>query len=313
MEERQQAATDKVEAMLFGEEPEQESVEEQPVEALDAEVDEPEEEEEVEASEEEEPEEEEATVEIEIDGELLAVPEKYKDYFMRTADYTTKTQEVAAQRKQVEITLAQLQEQTQNFKFAESVWDDTIQVHQLNTQAEQLHQYLRENFDNLQSSEIEKIRFQIDETRREASTLANQIQQKQSEHQQAQQHSREELLKKGTEVLRQRIPGWDQEKAKQASEFALNLFSEAEVNSILDPRYVEVLWKAAQFDSLKAGTKPAIEKVQKAPSIEPKARNPMPKDTRRKLDTRNKLKRKGLSARDKERVIMEDMANRLGL
>lgn len=320
MEERQQEATDKVEAMLFGEEPAEDAPEEQ--EAIDGQVEDEEveasaddeQEEELEASDEDAESEEEATVEIEIDGEVLAVPEKYKDYFLRQKDYTEKTQEVAAQRKQVEITLNQLEQQAQNFKFAESVWDDTIQVQQLNTQAEQLHQYLRENIDNLGSSDIEKIRFQIDETRREANNLAGQIQQKQHEFQQSQQQSRQELLNKGTEVLRQRIPGWDQEKAKQATEFALNLgFSEAEVGSVLDPRYVEVLYKASQYDNLKSHTKPAVEKVQQAPKLETKSRNPMPKDTRRKLDTKNKLKRKSLSPRDKEKVIMEDMANRLGL
>ena len=279
METQEQSVQERIADKIFGpetdEEPEEEvselpeddDEEDEPVEASD---DSEEEEPEVEAAE-EDPE----FVEIELDGEILQVPEKYKDYFLRQQDYTKKTQEVAAQRKQVEVALGQLEQQTQNFKFAESIWDDTIQVHQLNTQAEQLHQYLRDNISELGSSDIEKIRFQIDETRGEANKLAT--------------------------------------KAQQATEFAMNLgFSEAEVNSVLDPRYVEVLYKASQYENLQKGKAAAVSKVKEAPTIKPKSRNPMPDDVKRKLNLRKKLK-SGRSDKDKADLIREDIADRLGL
>ncbi len=45
---------------------------------------------------------------IEIDGEVVKVPAKYKDGYLRQADYTRKTQEVAARSKELETREAQI-------------------------------------------------------------------------------------------------------------------------------------------------------------------------------------------------------------
>lgn len=252
-------------------------------------------------------------VEIEIDGELVEVDAKYKDYFLRQQDYTTKTQEVAAQRKQVEAIQAQVQLRAKQFEFAESVQPDILKAQQLEATAENYHQYLRDNIESLSSTDIEKIRLTIEDTRRERDKLVEDLKNKQTEFQQSSQQSIEELRNKGTEVLKQRIPGWGEAQQKQVREFALKSgFTEAELSNVLDPRQVETLWKAAQYDALKAGAAPAVKKAQTAPTIKPKARNPMPKETRQKLDLRKKLKSPNLSARDKQQAVIEDIGARWG-
>ena len=253
-------------------------------------------------------------VEVEFEGQLYEVPNTLKDALLRQQDYTQKTQEVSAQRKSAEVQIGELQQREAQFKFAESVWDDTIKVQQLDETAKQWQDYLRTNIDTLTSTDIEKIRFQVEETRGERDSLANEIMQKQQAFQQTQQQSSQELLNKGTEVLRQRIPGWGEEQQNQVRDYAVRSgFTDQEVSTVVDPRQVEVLWKASQYDKLKEGAAPAVKKVLEAPSIKTKARNKMPEQTKRMLNTRKKLKSSNLSAKQKADVIQDNMADRLGL
>lgn len=289
---------------LFGkDEPEYEPEENVQVEGDDEEVEEVEEKEEVEATEE--------TVEIEVDGEILEVPAKYKDYFLRQADYTKKTQEVAQQRQEVEVIHNQLLQQRQAFEFAESIRDDVFKAEQLDATANQYHQYLRDNIDTLSHTEIEKLRMAIEDARRERDEIGRNIHGKQQEFQQSQQQSIQELLNKGTEILRSKIPGWGEDQQRQVRDYALNLgFSEAEVNQVIDPRQVEVLYKAAQYDSLQRNKSAAVKKVQAAPTIK-RARDP---DTgqfvKQKAKLNKALKSDKLSAPEKASLIGEDIASR---
>lgn len=253
-------------------------------------------------------------VEIEIDGEVLEVPKKYSEYFLRQQDYTKKTQEVATERKMLEVIRGETEARARQYEFAESVWDDVMKAQAAQSAAEQYQQYLRQNVDNLSSTEIEKLRIAISDSQQEAQRIASEVQAKQQEHQQAQEQSLQELLNKGTEVLKQRIKNWGPEAQEQVHKQALvEGYSEAEIRHVLDPRHVTVLWKAAQYDALKKGAAPAVKRVQNAPTIKPKSRNPMPDDVKRKLNTRKKLKSSNLSAADKADIIREDIADRLGL
>ncbi|MHC4702267.1 MAG: hypothetical protein ACYTFQ_17000 [Planctomycetota bacterium] len=264
--------------------------------------------EEVEPEEPEEEPEEEATgfVEVEFEGQLYEVPEQMKDALMREGDYTQKTQALSADRKALEVHMQEVREKARQFDFANSVWDDSIKVQQLDETAKQWQEYLRTNLDNLSSTDIEKVRFQIEELNNEKGQLANTIRQKYAESQQAQEQSYQELLKKGTEVLRQRIPGWDEAKQKGVKDFALAQgFTEAEMASLVDPRHVEVLYMASQFKALKDGAVPAVRKVSEA--IKPKSRNPMPDQVKQKLNLRKKLKSKNVSNADKAKIIGESL------
>jgi hypothetical protein len=278
----------------------------------------PEEEQEAEASDEEEAEEDdepgEELVEVEYDGVLYEVPAHLKDALMRSSDYTQKTQEVAQNRKTIEVALGDVKKREADFQFAESIWDDAMKMQSIGDQVEQFNTYLRQNIDTLSSTDIEKVRFHMDELRQQQGKLQQDLHNKHMSHQQAQEQAHRELLNKGTEVLKQRIPGWGAETMKQVGEYSLSRgYTEQEVNSLVDPRIVEDRWKAMQYDSLKADAKPVRQKLESAPAIKTKARNPMPKETRRKLDTRKKLKQKSLSSKEKAKVIQENIADRMGL
>ena len=278
------------------EEPVEEVVEEEPEEEVDGEV--------IEVA--ADPEDE--VVEIEIDGELVEVPVKYKDHFLRQSDYTKKTQEVAAERKAVEVQLGVVEQSRQQYEFAQSVQPDVLKAQQLDAQADQYHQHLRDNIDSLSATDITKIQMAIQDAKSERDGIIRDVTQKQTDFQQAQEQSHAELLNKGTEVLRQKIPGWGKEHQEQVREYALQSgYTEAEIANVVDPRQVETLYKARQYDALKAGTVPAVKQVQTA--IKPKPRNKMDQQAKDRLAI-NKIRKSDLSSAKKADALMDKIGDR---
>lgn len=273
--------------------------EEEPEQQAEPEVEEVEEVEATEETEGEEPEqkaeEDEGPgfVEMEIDGQLYEIPEQLKDHILRQQDYTQKTQELSAQRKEAEAIRAAVQQEQAKYQFLESVQDEMQQAEMLKAQIDQVQQYRREQIDSLDYKDLIKLDSHRDELQAQLNALGQSLQTKQQEFQQAQQQSITELLDKSTEALKSKIPNWGEETQKQVRDFAIQKgFSEEELNSVYDPRYVEVLWEASQYRKLKEGAGAAVKKVQDAPAIKPKARKPMPKEVGDKLNLRKKMKAK---------------------
>jgi hypothetical protein len=207
----------------------------------------------------------------------------------------------------------EVENRRQQYEFAQKVIPDVLRAQQLESQVDQTHKYLRDNIDSLSHTDIEKLRMAIEDARGQRDKIVSELTQKQQEFQQAQEQAQGELLKKGTEVLRSKFPNWGEEAQKQVRDYALSTgFTEAEVSGVVDPRQVEVLYKAAQYDLLQQGKTRAVQKVQNAPKISSKARNSMPAETRAKLDLRNKLKSTKLNPRDKQKLVAEDIGARWG-
>lgn len=250
-------------------------------------------------------------VEVEYDGKLYEVPTELKDALLRQGDYTAKTQEVAAQRKETEVIRGQLETRASAFKFAESIRDEVSKAEQLEAKANEYHQYLRNNIDNLSSTDIEKIRLAIEDARSERDGIVNSVQGKHKEFQQAQEQSMKELLDKGTEVLRSKIPQWGESHQKQVRDYGLGIgFTEQELSGVVDPRQVEVLWKASQYDHLQSGKAAAVKRAQDAPkTIKPRVRDEQGRFKSKKANLTKALK-SNLPASQKANLIGEDIASR---
>ncbi len=308
-ESAQAAAEDKVADLIFG--PEDEEYQPEPKPVVEGEESEEEEKQELteEAKDDEDPD---PIVEFEWNGQLIEAPTSIKESLMLQKDYTQKTQETAAERKTVEVQLGEVNQLKAQFEFAQSVQPDLLKAQQLEATADQAREYIRNNFDSLSQSDVMKWQMAIEDARTERDQLVQSITGKQGEFQQAQEQSHKELLNKGTEVLRSKIPGWGEEGQKQVRDYALSSgFTEAELNGVVDPRQVETLWKASQYDHLQSGKAAAVKTVQNAPSIKPKSRNPMPKDTQDRLNLRKKIKNPNRSPQDRAVDIGMDIANRM--
>jgi hypothetical protein len=261
------------ERMMAVLEPEEEEVEETESEeaAPQDNGEEAEESEEVENPEEDEVETEEEAeepdlVEIEVDGESFKVPEVLKDKFMLQADYTRKTQEVAEQRKLVEQAQAQLQTQAQ---LQQQNLEDYAK---LIATDKQLQGYQQVDWNALYDSDpAEFVRLkeayrELKDSRTEMTQTLTMKQQQQIAEQQSQlQRATEE----GNAVLTKEIPNWNPTKGKEIKEYAVTTlrFKPEELNAVTDPRVVIALYKAQQFDKLKAGKSVTEKKVQNLPKV----------------------------------------------
>ena len=252
-------------------------------------------------------------VEFEFEGQLIEAPTVIKEALMRQSDYTQKTQDLAAQRKAVEVVQGEVETVKKQYEFAQSVQPDILKAQQLEATVDEYGKYLREHVENLSSAETMKIQLAIEDAKKQRDEIVGGLNQKQQEFQQAQEQAHEELLNKGTEILRSKFPNWGEDAQKQVREYALNLgFSEAEISGVVDPRQVETLYKASMYDALQAGKSAAVQKVQEAPRVASKARNPMPKETQDKLNLRKKLKSNKLTQREKTNAVIEDIGARWG-
>lgn len=258
-------------------------------------------------------EEESALEEIEIDGELYEVPPKLKEAFMKSSDYTQKTQEVSTQRKELETLATQLETSQKQYEFVNSIANEAGQIQMLDNQIQQYREYMKANIESLSGQDLERIRFQIEESKLQKDELTQTVQRKYQEFQQAQERSIKELRDKSTDILRQKIPKWSESVEKEIMEYGRNLgFTESQVGAArLDPRQMELVYKALAYDKLQQGKSAAVKKAGEAPAIKPKARNSMPDDAKRKGNFKKNMQR-AKSEKDKAKVIEADLTRMFG-
>ena len=246
-------------------------------------------------------------VDVEIDGKILQVPEEYKDAFMRQADYTQKTQTLADQRRQVELQQKQIETTRNEQKFVQEIQPELNNIGYLDAHIQQYTQELQSNVANLSSEEMFRKKIELDGLKEQRAALAEGLQAKYAEFEEAQKQSYQELLETGAQVLKKVIPNWSQEKQREVRDFALSKgFSQQEVSSIVDPRHVEILYKASQYEALQGKKGDAVKAVSK--TVTPKARTPRQTKSDKKLALRNQLKSKQLSDKAKANLIGDNLA-----
>lgn len=222
----------------------------------------------------------EETFELEMDGERFTLPKKLEKGFLQERDYTQKSQTLAEQRRAVELQhqqthLAQLEEQ---FKT------DTQQENQ---QLQALDWALNQPVDwkGLSTDDALRTKLQMDEWARQKAQIEKSVTTKRQEWDRKQHEAFAKLVNESLAVVAKRIPGWGPELAKQVTEHALNEgFTDTELRKAnTDPRLAVTLWKAQQYDALKAQATPAAiaaKTVKTTPS------NPMPQRVREDLNFR---------------------------
>lgn len=249
--------------------------------------------------------------EVEFNGKLYDVPIELKDALLRESDYTQKTQQLSADRKTAEVVRGQAEQLVKQFEFQQSVQEELREAQQADYMIDQWRQYKKTNLDSLQVHDIVKIDAQIEELTAQKSAVNEKIKVKAEEFQQALEQSLKELRDKSTEVLRGKIQNWSEDLDKQVRGHALNLgFTEAEVSSVADPRYLEVLYKAFKYDTLQQKKPAAAQKIASAPAIRPKARAPANKDKAGRDKVKKILKNPKISSKDKRRVFEQHLTER---
>lgn len=244
-------------------------------------------------------------VDVEYDGQLYSVPPVLKDALLRNADYTQKTQDLAAQRKDVETQQLNAKLAIEQYAFYQEVQPVLLEVQQHDLAIDQYETYLSQNARDLSPQDLTVAQMEIKKLEKARQEKVASLQQKQNEFQQAREQSVKELLDKSTEVLRSKIQNWP-EVEKEVVSYVSDLgFTEQQIETAkTDPRQLLLAHKAMLYDRLQAGKTAAVKAVQDAPAIKAKPRKEMSKDVQDQLNLRKKLK-SNADPRDKAKAIEE--------
>ena len=215
--------------------------------------------------------------EIEHAGKKHKIPKDLKPLLMMQQDYTRKTQEVAADRKAVDDYRAQTEAQVRH--QAEMVQQYTAEIAQLHTIDQRLADYANVDWKAWRAQNFMEANEGFQEwqlLKEQRGQLTQSLQQKQFQaRQEAEQRSREAQKAEETElskryeqtldVLKAKVPGWNQEIAKKVSTFAIETigYSADDLKrGAADPRAMLLMHAAWEGSQLKAQQKAAAKKAQ---------------------------------------------------
>lgn len=209
-------------------------------------------------------------IDVEYEGETFKVPPVLKDALLRQSDYTKKTQDVAAERKAVADTKAQLEQaQARQLEFAGDIarygaLDDKLQPY---LQVQDWGAHIRQHgvqgqadFADYQALKAERDQF--------AAALGQKVQQRQIEE----QRETAKLIEEGRAELAKHIPGYsDATLSKLVDAGTQYGFSSDEIRQAeTDPRSLRVLHDASQWREHLARTKKtaSIAQAQKTTPVQ---------------------------------------------
>lgn len=197
-----------------------------------------------------------------VPKELKAKVSEWKEGSLRHADYTKKTQELADLTRQTQA-LAE----TVNLRqaFDKEVEDDKAELAGVNFE---LKQYKQVDLSSLDEATYRRYKDRIEALKDKADDLKKSISKKGDEFNQKIEDSKFKAVTEAVNYLQKVIPNFGKPTMESANEGAYSVgFSTQELQKVLDPRFVHLAWKAAQFDKLQSGKSAAVASVQKAPPV----------------------------------------------
>ena len=180
---------------------------------------------------------------VEFDGRTFRVPQALKGALMMHADYTRKTQEVAAHRQDLEQRAEALAQHAQAMEASFHDRARLVLIDQTLAGHEDLDWDAWEAQDPQGSHALLRQHIQLKEARAE---LSARLRRDEDEQALSQQRSRAALAQEGHAVLSRDIPGWGadlQAKLAQAGQDEFG-FTAEELSQVLDPRLIKLLHAA---------------------------------------------------------------------
>lgn len=222
-------------------------------------------------------------VEAEYEGKTYKVSKEIKEALLRQADYTRKTQEVADTRKQVEER-AQILEQQE--RLLQANFDKAVELREVQTRLAQYEQVDWQALVDQDPVQATKLNLAYQQLQREAALKQQEFQQVAQQRQQLSAQQLQQTLGEAKKDLMARIPDFSADKAAKIKEagkaYGIN---DAELENVIDPRYVHVLHDAMQWRALQAQKPKAMQKVAEAPKvIKPQAQQPKPRTNQAAAD-----------------------------
>lgn len=197
---------------------------------------------------------EEELFDIDLDGEKYKVPAKLKDSFLRQADYTKKTQEVAEMRRSLEESGKTFAEQQQ------ALSKHVVEVAKLVAVDEQLAAYDKVDWDAWNTQDPQAAQagwFKKEQLKETRNGLGQKLAQEHEARVNQEQQATDKRLVESQAVIKANIPDWNQAYADKLTEHAKKVIpgitsEQLRQVQLVNPGFVLFLDKAAKFDQLMA-------------------------------------------------------------
>jgi hypothetical protein len=245
------------------------------------------------------------TAEVEWDGAKYTIPAPLREAFEKASDYTRKTQELGEQRRAVDHSRELMTRTQMDAEFQKSVADENRELAVIDAY---LSQAAKLNWANMSTDQMMRQRIEVDQVRDRRDELLKSVSGKRTEFDSKMTETLAQLRARAREIAAKSIPNFSEETEKGIKQYAMSEgLSEAETdNVLLDPRSAKILWKASQYDRVRAGTAKAVTATTKA--VRPGAASErMPQDVRAKLEYGKAIKNASTSG-DKAALIEQRLA-----
>jgi len=188
------------------------------------------------------PTEEPGFVDIEIDGKLYQVPPELKDGYLRQADYTRKTQEVAEQRKAAESLKAEAEAV---FSVSQEVLE--ARAFKMNIDS-QLKQFEAINWDQMEQEDpigAQSAWRRFQQLQQQAGQVDGYLMQQQAQRAEQMERETANRLRETAEFASKNIPGWTPEMDAKITSFVTDLgIGHQELISAINPTVYKLLHMA---------------------------------------------------------------------
>lgn len=217
-------------------------------------------------------------VEVDIDGEKYQIPEKVKHRVMADKDYRQKTMELSASRKQLEALTATAQQLNAQ---AQQMAPYYAQLSQMDSRSQYLQQQMQQAQVNNDPLAFNQAQGELAILLHQRGEFANGLQQQVARLNYAQQEIRMKQLAADLPALVQEVPEISKPEARQKlATYAVDQGLPQEALDYLNFSAVgtKLLWKAQQYDAMKAqeavAKKTLQEKAKTLPAATPSSRAP---------------------------------------
>jgi hypothetical protein len=154
--------------------------------------------------------------------------------------------------------------------------------------------------------EAQKLFFSYNQLQQERSQLVSQFEAKKQQVVQKQSQLMAEKIAKGKEVLAKEIPNWSPETNQALLSTGKDYgFSDAELNSIVDPRHVKVLHDAMQWRKLQQNSVVKKKVSNAKPVVKPGSKDTKAEANSNHRNLREQLRKTGKS--DAAQKLIENM------
>jgi len=252
-----------------------------------------------------------AILKLKVNGEDVEKPlDEVVALAQQGLDYTQKTQQVAEQRKELEAYAESIKAQEQAFQEQMQLNNVLIEdVAKITSLDQQLNQYANVNWQQLSDNdfvEAQKLFFTYNQLQQERSQLVSQFEAKKQQVVQKQTQLMSEKIAKGKEILAKEIPNWSPETNQALLSTGKDYgFSDAELNSIVDPRHVKVLHDAMQWRKLQQNSTVKKKVSSAKPVVKPGSKDTKAEASSNHRNLREQLRKTGKS--DAAQKLIENM------